>query len=895
MIAAGTSQKKEKIESELQSNSVTRTIPGALENFVEDFVQREIEEAEIEAVFKIINAEEKVQEETSEEQSSLFDRISYNLWTIESILSNHMWIIALVWLLVSGLHWLVGIRFISAKGSLLTKPAGPPIPFFPDYSRGIVDDHYFGNNAAPEDLLRKSEIAILMYYAPWSLHAMEARKPFIEVATSFQFIPMVKFSAVNCNTKFGKCRRAFKLYSYPVIVGYFGKSQIQYNGPRTATGLFNFVRHLLKPVVKVNDIRELEKDFEEFKYLVIGYFPFTSENAFKEYTTFIATALKSGSNLEKFGSTRFIVIQNLELANSLGLDWTNRIRVYSKYKETGWQSFRTSFTVMKVTTSDDILDWIGTKVEKENNSLDIPWIHLENLEAGGKSEELFKYLNNSALGILFTTDYDGFAESKSTKILRKINQYYFDCGEEEIQKFDGNYMDLEKVIEGQNSCKKSSLNLEDVSPCCKFIKEAGICSGKNVSMNLGNEVYCNSLFKVFDFPLISKKCCSFRKKSENSEFNINWETKVECEWYKIQKKTSNLGTRASNLIVFKNDVNGDTDIDGIRGMGCKGNETLRFILMDKKKSNFFIENWNLKNESYFGTDERLRPDLMTIISTSREEHYLLEDLSTESLIGFVKNFHQSKLKKIKFSEKAKVEKEEKNNLIKFETLSTEKFEEFMSRRKNHDSIVFFTGGQVHGPSAVISYILHSVASYFREFDGLIKFYKIDTLRNELPYQYSFERVPALMFFPAREVDSSRYPNELPFTVPNILAFVLSRCQPELRWRIALSSCSSACIQKNRLKLKHFSSNIEEDLRKLRIMRFHESRKMKTTSGSRMNFLKIAIQRRILQKKAAIHLEKILFLLESGKKLDKEREDEVIRDSLFVRWLLYNHFGLNYSK
>jgi len=803
-----------------------------------------------------------------------------------------MWIIALAWLILSGVHWLVGVRFISAKGSLLTKPASPPIPFFPNYSRGIVDDHYFGNNAAPEDLLRRSEIAILMYYAPWSLHAMETRKPFIEVATSFQFIPTVKFSAVNCNTKYGKCKKSFKLYSYPVIVGYVGNTHIQYIGPRTSTGIFNFVRHLLKPIVKVTDIRELKDNFDEYKYLVIGFFPFTSHNTFKEYTTYIATALKSGSNFDKFGSTRFIMIQNPDLARELELDWTHRIRVYSNYENVGWKHFGTSFTVTKTTISDDILDWIEKKVDRENKTVEIEWIHLENLEAGGKSESLFKYLNDSAVAILFTTDYEGFAESKSMKILRNVVKSYFDCGEQEAKKYEGTFMDLERMIDAQGSCKKSSLNLEDISPCCKFIKEAGICNGKNTSMDF-NEVYCNSLFKVFDFSIVSKKCCDYRTKSEDLSFKINWETKLECEWYRLQKRVSKLSSRASNLISFNKE---DGVNNEIKGLGCKGNETLKFISMDKKDSHFFIRNWNLMNDSYFELDERLRPDLLTIVSAVREEHYILEDLSTESLIKFIKNYHQSKLRKLKFSEKLKESKiEEKNNLIRIENLSTEKFDEFLSKKKHHDSIVFFTGGQVHGPSAAVAYILHSVASYFRGFDGLIKFYKIDTLKNELPYQYSFERVPALMFFPARDSDSSRYPNELPFTVPNILAFVLSRCQPELRWRIALSSCSSACIERNRFKLKQFSSSIEEDLRKLRIMRFHESRKMKMASTTRLNFLRIAIQRRVLQKKASLHLDNVLHLLESGNRLDKDREDEVIRDSLFVRWLLYNHFGLNYSK
>ena len=423
--------------------------------------------------------------------------------------------------------------------------------------------------------------------------------------------------------------------------------------------------------------------------------------------------------VEKFGSTRFIVIQDPELAKDLELDWANRIRVYSNYENTGWRHFGTSFTITKPTTSEDILDWIERRVDKENKTVEIEWIHLENLEAGGKSERLFKHLNDSSVAILLTTDYEGFAESKSMKILRSVAKSYFDCGQE-AEKYEGHFMDLDKITDAQNSCKKSLLNLEDISPCCRFIKEAGICNGKNTSVDI-NEVYCNSLFKVFDFSLVSKKCCDFRKKSESLNFKINWETKMECEWYRLHKKASKLSSRASNLIAFNKDSNANNEI---RGLGCKGNETLKFISMDKKDSNFFIKNWNLMNDSYFELDERLRPDLLTIVSAVREEHYILEDLSTESLVKFIKDYHQSKLKKLKFSERLKENKsEEKNTLIKLENLSAEKFEQFISKKKNHDSIVFFTGGQIHGPSAAVAYVLHSVASYFREFDGLIKFYK----------------------------------------------------------------------------------------------------------------------------------------------------------------------------
>lgn len=56
------------------------------------------------------------------------------------------------------------------------------------------------------------------------------------------------------------------------------------------------------------------------------------------------------------------------------------------------------------------------------------------------------------------------------------------------------------------------------------------------------------------------------------------------------------------------------------------------------------------------------------------------------------------------------------------------------------------------------------------------------------------------------------------TVPNVMAFILSRCQAELRWRIAIASCSDQCVARNRKRLEQLSSAILKDVRSWQAVR-----------------------------------------------------------------------------
>uniref|UniRef100_A0A914Z2P7 Uncharacterized protein n=1 Tax=Panagrolaimus superbus TaxID=310955 RepID=A0A914Z2P7_9BILA len=69
-----------------------------------------------------------------------------------------------------------------------------------------------------------------------------------------------------------------------------------------------------------------------------------------------------------------------------------------------------------------------------------------------------------------------------------------------------------------------------------------------------------------------------------------------------------------------------------------------------------------------------------------------------------------------------VKKVTEKNVQSFQKLNANDFVSLLAKKRKHDSVVFFTGGLTHGPSASISYILHTVASYFSDFNDHIKFY-----------------------------------------------------------------------------------------------------------------------------------------------------------------------------
>nr|CAD7570329.1 unnamed protein product [Timema californicum] len=82
-------------------------------------------------------------------------------------------------------------------------------------------------------------------------------------------------------------------------------------------------------------------------------------------------------------------------------------------------------------------------------------------------------------------------------------------------------------------------------------------------------------------------------------------------------------------------------------------------------------------------------------------------------------------------------------------------------------------GFCHG----VAHIFLTVARYFRTVAKL-QFARIDGEHNDLPWEYTMDHFPAILFFPARRKSESRvFPRHLPVTVPNLVNFVLANLGP----------------------------------------------------------------------------------------------------------------------
>lgn len=97
--------------------------------------------------------------------------------------------------------------------------------------------------------------------------------------------------------------------------------------------------------------------------------------------------------------------------------------------------------------------------------------------------------------------------------------------------------------------------------------------------------------------------------------------------------------------------------------------------------------------------------------------------------------------------------------------------------------------------APMSHSLLLVADLLAELRASVDFVRIDSDRNDLPWHYTVDRLPALIVFPpdASAAESRIYPLGLAATVPNVLAFVLANVERPLRLHGMVLVCNGVRV------------------------------------------------------------------------------------------------------
>uniref|UniRef100_A0A8R1XYB6 Thioredoxin domain-containing protein n=1 Tax=Onchocerca volvulus TaxID=6282 RepID=A0A8R1XYB6_ONCVO len=717
------------------------------------------------------------------------------------------------------------LSILNLNDQLGQRESNAPRPFFPLSSKKYLVDYYTGNDAKPENLLHNSEIVIVMYYAPWSRRCIRTRVIFEKVAKSLSEASDISFVAVNCFFPRGECRKSYKTHTYPVIVAYIGKQNLMYTGLLASDYLYRWISRLRDPVRRLITSFAIKSFLDEFDDAVIAFFhaemAFAVSYEFQQYIKAALIAFQHQNLLDKVG---FAIVTNSSLVMSVNSSPKAWIQLRSwngtfNYNESNMTAYK-------------IFEWVKNRARKSNG---FQWINPE-MNGVAKSEELLSILQHSATVVVFVDRQVLYPHNWAVSLVEQTIMEYYTCDADLVSQMKSRSNRLDALVNersriiamNSHKCQKISAHTLEIQKCCMIEKtslmsrcfqcrskkgvnfsESGSCSQLplffyNTYSSLFHNVPCLSVLSTLSEEQLISHCCAFLI-SKNQHLDTSQETFEHCAKYRLARDLYRHISDSSPSICCPSNAK------SITGLSCDKNDSLRFIGIDSRYGDYVLK--RLKG-SYSGRTVAL------IVDPNTERTFFMQDeFSRHTFREFLRSFHSGSLTPHIISQASREEpKILDDNLSVLSSTNAKTFRTDVN--STEDTVMFFSGGNWHGPSASVIHIYHSVAHYFRPFLKLIKFHVIDVSLNDLPWQFQMDTLPAVLFFPAgRESSSSRFPTLVPFTMPNLIAFIVTRCQRELRWQLALSSCSLLCVKKNTLRLQKIAIMIKNDITLLRLLAF----------------------------------------------------------------------------
>ncbi|WKY10290.1 hypothetical protein Q1695_002552 [Nippostrongylus brasiliensis] len=731
----------------------------------------------------------------------------------------------------------------------ILKPRSPH-PFFSNHSSAYLDDFYTGN-FHPERFVRHSDLLVVMYYAPWSFHSRTLKHPFEVVALLLRNHKNVRFVAVNCWTASGECRNSFKIYQFPLVVAYSSNVHTVYQGEHSVDHLYRWVVNVRTPLRFIGSMDELQSMKQEFHTLVVGYFPFKNMGPPVGYRAFAAAGMILQTGSIEDDSTCLAVVTSARIAEEIGL------RSEGDMLLTSPKDFESVWSYGADVTAQSIVDWV-----RDNREVSAPvkWIHF-NKNTELMTEQFARLLNQSSVLMLVTSITPVYRNQNDVKLFTKLAREYWDCEEQHL-------LSMKPFSSMLSEPKSISQEVSSDMQACAEVQE--------------DIVKANALLT---------RCCDYYDEMNEPRITATQKIIARARLRDRELRLADLCMRGRLYEYMKYpDRYENVDMFGeleppanrsIRGMGCRanaGNDTLKFLVLDSLHYQYFVSKWGLT---------KAQLPLVIAIDISRELFSVMDSTFTlKSVREFIRDYHSYLVSDHLVSEEDSRIRFDMTVDVKpvhyriseehfLEKLTLRSFQELIENRQNtsHDVVVFFSGGVWHSPSMTAIHVLHDTANYFSTSKDLIKFYIIDSTRNELPYNFNFDRIPAVVIFLANQTDVSwKYPEALPFSQPNMLSFVLSHCSARLRWKMALTNCGRVCVTYNRRRLRKRQEKLLQAIHRIRespYRKFH-------TSKLQYFVRQLRVVRRVLR---ALHVA-----LHQSEVLSEELVNGLLNSSIFEEYI-----------
>ncbi|XGW01413.1 hypothetical protein V3C99_013955 [Haemonchus contortus] len=744
------------------------------------------------------------------------------------------------------------------------KPKGPR-PFFSNHSSSFLTDYYTGK-FHPDRAVGRSDLLVAMYYAPWSFHSRQLKHPFEVVALVLRNHKNIRFVAVNCWTTTGECRNMYKIYQFPLIVAYSSTVYTVYQGEHSVDHIYRWVVNVRNPLHVIRSAKQLDELKRNSHTSVVGYFPFKEMNTPYGYRAFAAAGMVLQTGLMEDEFTRFAVVTSERMAREMGMRFEGDIVMYIP------DDFEFQWSYGTAASASNIVDWVRHNREE---SSPIKWLQY-NKNTELMSEKFARILNQSSMLLLVTFLTPIYRGQSDISLFTELAREYWNCKEEDLlsievpergivrQKYISQALAKDRLacaevmedVVKMDLCCRSLLPSVDWNMACassaKFRWEDELHADASEQQEISHKRRSHWTEQVL---VATEKCVAVRNGSLDanavlSRCCVYYDEISQPELTAVQKLIARRRLHDRELRLADSCMRGrlydymkyperNESIDlfdepqptvnlSIRGMGChehEENNTLKFAVLDSLHYSYFLDKW--------GLIEKQLP-LVIAIDANRELFSVMDGFYSQKRVReFIRDYHSylipnhfmseedSRIRPNHAEQVASVHPRLKDERV-LGRLTQRTFHDLIENRHNtsHDVVVFFSGGGWHAPSTTALSIYHSTADYFSSSPELIQFYMIDVTRNELPYNFNFDRIPAVVIFLANQTDISwKYPDTLPFSQPNLLSFILSHCSARLRWKMALTSCGRICVTQNRRRLRQRQGKLIRAIHRVRESRY----------------------------------------------------------------------------
>lgn len=275
------------------------------------------------------------------------------------------------------------------------------------------------------------------------------------------------------------------------------------------------------------------------------------------------------------------------------------------------------------------------------------------------------------------------------------------------------------------------------------------------------------------------------------------------------------------------------------GLSCRTNRTVLFYAMDVINHSVFAERLGINATELAHTK---KPALI-IIDKKDEKSYFFKKPFTKSFVAeFIVNYTTGDIEREMLSSPSSNSVSHQNhnssdndkrpnresgvppdtdfasssttpNIVRVTEITSHTFQQLVINTSNDVLLLYYAPWC--GFCASFAHIYLSLARYFQQASNLL-FARINGESEDLPWEYTADTYPTLLFFPSgRKQDSVVFSEELPKSLPNLIRFVLHHATHSVRLRTDTAQrCTSRCINTNLQNAFNRISILDKQLKRL---------------------------------------------------------------------------------